>query len=107
MGTGVHPGGGAADVGLGPGPGARVPVEVEGSVDERIDGCRGAAKEEDRLLQVAAHLLAGIEEHEDEHGDVVWGPADEEGADDDHRDQEGPDFRFPQDLLPGVFDGRA
>ena len=79
---------------------------MEGAVDEGVDGCRGTAEEEDGFLQVLAQLLAGVEEHEDDHGDVVRSPADQESEDDDHCDHQRFDLGLPQDFLPRIVDGR-
>ena len=77
---------------------------MEGAVNERVDGCCGTAEEEDGFLQFLAQLLAGIQEHEDDHRDVVRSPADQEGEDNDHCDHERLELGFAQYFLSCVVD---
>ncbi|GIX96447.1 hypothetical protein CDAR_279951 [Caerostris darwini] len=76
--------------------------QVEGPVDEGVEDGGGAAEEEDDVVQVLSQLLVEVQEDRDEHADVVGGPADDEGADEDDGDPEGLDLCFPQHFAPGV-----
>ncbi|GIY78954.1 hypothetical protein CDAR_246181 [Caerostris darwini] len=79
--------------------------QVEGPVDERVEDGRGAAEEEDDVVQVLSQLLVEVEEDRDDHADVVGGPADDEGADDDDGDPQGLDLCFSQHFASGVVEG--
>lgn len=87
--------------------GRRLPLapspEMEGPVDEGVKrGCAGS-EEEHEGLQVLPQFLARLQEDEDDHGDVVGGPADNEGEDDDDGHHEGLDLGLVQDLVAGVL----
>ncbi|GIY53940.1 hypothetical protein CEXT_815681 [Caerostris extrusa] len=79
--------------------------QVEGPVDDGVEDGRGAAEEEDDVVQVLSQLFVEVQEDRDDHADVVGGPADDEGADDDDGDPEGLDLRFPQHFASGVVQG--
>lgn len=81
--------------------------QMERPVDEGVEDGRRAAEEEDDFVQPLADLIVCVEEHRDDHADVVGGPAKDEGAHDDDGDPQGLDFGLAENLAAGVHEGIA